>query len=222
MPTSHEECSTLKGSQIVESLRWRYATKKFNSEKRIPEETWKELEETLILSPSSFGLQPWSFVVVSDQKIKDRLPEFSWSQNQVKDCSHLVVICRRNEMNLSYVDRFVEDIAATRGVSTDSLKSYHEMMAGFVSARSAAELETWMTKQCYIALGVLMTAASLLKVDNCPMEGFLPAEYDRILGLESKGLKSVVLCALGYRADDDKYAKAAKVRFKRDEIVIRV
>lgn len=205
---------------IVKSLQWRYATKKFDPNKKLDESTYQKLEEALRLSASSFGLQPWKFVVVTDPEIKKQLPAHSWGQTQAQDCSHLVVICRLDEMTEQHIDHYLETIATKRGVTRESLKSYSEMMKGFL--QNPADKAQWMVKQCYIALGTLLTAAATLGVDTCPMEGFDAAAYDRILGLEKKGCRSVVLCPLGYRADDDKYAAAAKVRFDADETVIRI
>ncbi len=211
--------STATECDINSRLRWRYATKKFDSQKKISPEHWAKIEESLVLTPSSFGLQPWTFVVVTNQELKAKLPEFSWNQNQVAECSHLLVICRLDKMTGDYVEAYVNHIATTRGVNPDSIAAYKNMMLGFVKGASDEKLAEWMSRQCYIALGNVMTVASMLGIDNCPMEGFLPDEYDRILGLKEKGLRSVVLCALGYRAIDDKYASLAKVRFPSDKVI---
>lgn len=206
----------------VEGLEWRYATKKFDPDKKIDAETWDKIEQALILSPSSFGLQPWKFVVVSNPEIKEKLVSSSWNQNQPKDCSHLVVICRVEPIDATYVNHYIQCIANERGVDADSLSAYKDMMIGSVTKMSAEQQKNWTSAQCYIALGILMSAASALHVDNCPMEGFVKEDYDRILGLPEKGCHSVVVCALGYRADDDKYASAKKVRFPAQELVIKI
>ena len=218
MPTQESTCQ----KDLLQSLKWRYATKKFDADKKIPAETWKQIEEALILSPSSFGLQPWKFVIVTNPELKAQLPAFSWNQQQPVECSHLVVVARLEQMTVEYVDKYIERIVEVRGVSKDSLSGNRKMMADFVSNMSAEQLELWMTKQCYIALGNLMTSAALLGIDSCPMEGFVPPEYDRILGLKERGLRSVVLCAMGYRAQDDKYASMDKVRFPAEEIIVRL
>ena len=213
---------TTKSSGAIDSLQWRYATKKFDNTKKISQDLWEELEETLKLSPSSFGLQPYRFVIVTDQKIKNDLVAAAWNQAQVAECSHFVVFARLTEMNSDHVQRYIELIAETRNVSVESLKMMQNMMNDFIKKASKIELENWMEKQCYIALGNLMTAASLLRIDNCPMEGIVKEEVDRILQLPEKGCHSVVSCALGYRAEDDKYGKMAKVRFPSEELFIRV
>ncbi len=205
--------------ELVDSLNWRYACKAFDASKKLSDDVWAALEQSLILSASSFGLQPWKFVVVTDQSIKDQLPAHSWGQRQPADCSHLVVLCRLDEMDEAYVNNYVDRIAQTRSVSRESLTSYADMMLGFL--KNPADKGVWMEKQCYIALGTLLTACAVLGVDACPMEGFDPKAYDRILGLEGKGIKSVLVCPLGYRAED-KYAGLKKVRFDSSELVVKI
>lgn len=206
--------------EIVDSLNWRYATKKFDSGKKLDDETLEKLLEALRLSASSFGLQPWKFIVVTDPEIKKQLPAVSWGQMQPQDCSHLVVICRIAELDEAFVDKFLNASATTRGVTVDSLASYSAMIKGFLS--NSKDKETWAAKQCYIALGTLLTAAAHLGVDACPMEGFDAAAYDKILGLEKQGCHSVVICPVGYRASDDKYAQAPKVRFQAEDVIVRI
>jgi nitroreductase len=205
---------------IIESLKWRYACKKFDSTRKLDGETWAKLEEAMVLSASSFGLQPWKFVVVTDQAIKDQLPSQSWGQGQPAECSHLVVISRPLELKEADVDHYLKRIAEVRGTTVESLSAYAGMMKGFVNG--PADKANWMSAQCYIALGTLLTAAAALGVDACPMEGFDKAAYDRILGLTERGLASVVVCPLGYRAADDKYASTPKVRFPASELIIKI
>ncbi|MBY0360185.1 MAG: NAD(P)H-dependent oxidoreductase [Candidatus Obscuribacterales bacterium] len=209
-------------NNVVDSLKWRYATKKFDCKRKIDDATWNQIEEALILTPSSFGLQPWKFIVITDQSVKDQLPPLSWNQNQPADCSHYVVLCRLENMTVDHVKAFVEHTAKTRSIPVDSLAAYGKMMTDFISAKSEAELNDWMARQCYIALGNLMTAASMYGVDNCPMEGIDQAAYDKLLRLPEKGCRSLMSCALGYRAADDKYANAAKVRFAKADTLIHI
>ncbi len=209
-------------SSPIEALAWRYATKQFDSQKKIPESDWQILEEALRLTPSSFGMQPYRFVVVTDQKTKDQLAPVCWNQAQVSQCSHFVVFARKNEVTLDTVAEYVQLMATVREVSVESLKVFHGMMNGFVSGSTPEKLAEWAARQTYIALGNLMTAASLLKIDNCPMEGIVAPDVDRILNLPAQGCHSVVACALGYRAADDKYAELKKVRFPSEELFIKV
>lgn len=208
---------TVETKGLANILHWRYATKKFDPARKIDDPTWHQIEQAVLLSPSSYGLQPWRFVVLTDPDLKKSLPEFSYNQLQVADCSHLVVICRREPIDENYLNHYIERIAELRNVAVDSLASYKEMMMG-VTKMEPEKQAIWTSKQCYIALGILMTAASAMAVDNCPMEGFVAREYDRILALPEKGCRSVVLCALGYRSADDKYAGAKKVRFPDEEV----
>jgi nitroreductase len=209
-------------SEVLEALHWRYATKKFDSSKKIPQETWAKLEEALVLSPSSFGMQPYRFVVVTDPNVKQELVPASYNQMQVADCSHFVIFARIAEVNQAHVDHYIQLISKVRNIPVEAMKAHNDMMSGFVKGASKENLDQWAEKQCYIALGNLMTAASLLKVDNCPMEGISKDQIDRILQLPEKGCYSVVACALGYRAEDDKYSKLGKVRFPASELFIHI
>ncbi len=209
-------------NSLIEALVWRYATKKFDSQKKISESDWQILEEALRLTPSSFGLQPYKFIVVTDQKTKDQLTSVCWNQAQVSQCSHFVVFARKSEVTLQTVADYMQLMATTRDVPLESLKYLHEMMKGFISGSTPEKLAEWAARQTYIALGNLMTAAALLNIDNCPMEGIVAPEVDRILNLPAQGCHSVVACALGYRAADDKYAEMKKVRFPSEELFIKV
>ncbi|MBI1270258.1 NAD(P)H-dependent oxidoreductase [bacterium] len=207
---------------IVNHLKWRYATKKFDNSKKIDQETWTQLEESLVLTPSSYGLQPWKFVVVTDPEVKAQLGEKSFVQPQPLDCSHLVVISRLTTMDHDYVEKYLQSIAEARSTTLESLEAYKGMLTGFVERTSQTDLEHWMARQCYIALGNLLTAAAVLRVDACPMEGFDKNGYDEVLNLSPRGLASVVLCALGYRDSSDKYASQEKVRHPVSDVVIHI
>jgi nitroreductase len=208
---------------LLGALNWRYATKKFDPARKIPEDTWATLEEALVLSPSSFGLQPWHFFVVQDPDVRQKLSAASWGQTQPVDCSHFVVFAARKNLTAADVDHFIDRIVEVRGGSAEHLKGYRDIMVGFADqGRSSGKLEGWMARQVYIALGQFMAAAALLGVDACPMEGLEPPKYDEILGLGAKGLTALCACAAGYRAAFDKYATTPKVRFKASEIVTHV
>lgn len=205
---------------LIETLNWRYATKQFDPSKKIPAPVWTALEDALVLTPSSYGLQPWQFFVVMDPELKAALRPHSWDQSQVTDCSHLVVFATRNDIDEAYVDKFVARMAGVRGISTESLGFYKGMMASdILNGPRSKWVGEWAARQVYIALGNFMTSAALLGVDTCPMEGMDPAKYDEILGLPEKGFHAVVACPAGYRAAEDKYASLPKVRFAKEEIV---
>jgi nitroreductase len=207
---------------LTGALNWRYATKKFDSTKKIPAELWSALEDSLVLAPSSYGLQPWRFVVVTDKDTKARLSSASWGQTQPADCSHYVVFAGRKNYDLKDVERFMQRTAQVRG-SSESMSQYSALIAGSIErARKGGYLDTWMAKQSYIALGQFMTSAAVLGVDTCPMEGIDPAKYDEILGLTQLGYGALVACAAGYRSPEDKYSSAPKVRFEPSEVVIHV
>ena len=207
---------------LLDSLRWRYAVKRFDPARRIPEDTWKALEEALVLTPSSYGLQPWRFVVVTDPALKASLVPLSWNQPQPADCSHYVVLARRAGLTEADIDRFVARMAEVRGVDATSFQRYRDVMVGgLLKGPQASRVDEWAAYQVYIALGSLMTCAAVLGIDACPMEGIQPGKYDEALGLKAQGYATVVACALGYRSAADKYAAQPKVRFKAGDVVER-
>ncbi|MDB4403737.1 NAD(P)H-dependent oxidoreductase [Akkermansiaceae bacterium] len=207
---------------LLKSLQWRYATKAFDSERQIPESIWSSLEDSLILTPSSFGLQPWHFFVITNPEIKAELLPHSWNQAQVTECSHFVVLAAQKNVGDVEISQLMDHTSTLRKVETATLDGYRKMMSGFMAQMNPEELLNWAKLQTYIALGQLMTSASVLGVDACPMEGFVSAEYDRILGLEEKGLRASVACALGYRSTADKYAELPKVRYEKSELISRL
>jgi nitroreductase len=208
---------------LMDALNWRYATKVFDAHKKISTELWDALEKTLVLTPTSYGLQPYKFLIVQDAAKRAALLPHSWGQKQVVDCSHFVVLLARTEMKEADVDKFVARTVAVRGVPAEALAGYRGMMIGDVVNGPRGKIaHEWAARQSYIALGNLMTAAAILGVDTCPMEGISPADYDKILKLESTGYKTVVACALGYRSADDKYATLAKVRYETKDLVQHV
>ena len=211
---------TLSASAFSAQLRWRYATKQFDPARPVPAHLWAALEDALVQSPSSYGVQPWRFIVVTEAALKAALRPVSWNQAQITDCSHLVVFAARTKVSAADIDRFVARIAQVRGVTAESLAGYRGMMVKDVveGPRSRQAFE-WAARQCYIALGGFMSAGAVLGVDTCPLEGIDPAAYDRILGL--RGYNTVVACAAGFRVEGDKYAALPKVRFAAEEVVDR-
>ncbi|MEM7590487.1 MAG: NAD(P)H-dependent oxidoreductase [Cyanobacteria bacterium P01_A01_bin.83] len=212
--------SILNPPQVLEQLHWRYATKKFDSNKKISEASWQTLEQSLVLSPSSFGLQPWQFFVIRNPQIRQKLLEYSWGQTPVVNASHLVVFATKNDINEQDVERHIQRMAQVQQISPEKLSGFANVVKGFIKEPPyPLNLNEWAGKQAYIALGFFMTCAAMLGIDTLPMEGFVPNKYDEVLDLKSKGYSSVVLCAAGYRADDDKYAANPKVRFPIAEII---
>lgn len=210
-------------SHLLSALNWRYATKQFDPAKKIPAATWATLEQALVLAPSSFGLQPWKFVVVADPAVRERLVAVSWNQRQVADASHLVVFAFKKNLGEADVDRLLARQLAVRGGKAEDLAGYRGMMLqSLAGAKAAGYLDAWQSRQAYIALGQFMASAALLGVDTCPMEGIDPAKYDEILGLTGTPYTTLCACPAGYRAASDKYATAAKVRFPAEEVIKRV
>ncbi len=208
---------------LTEALHWRYATKKFDATRKIPTDHWNALEEAMLLAPSSFGLQPWRFIVVENKELLAKFPAVSWGQTQPVECSHYVVFAYRKDLSVADVDHFINRIAAVRDVSLESLAGYRGFIMG--SHKAASEngtLNEWCARQVYLAIGQAMTAAAVLGIDTCPMEGIDAAQYDALLGLEAEGYASVCTVAFGYRASDDKHAQHAKVRFPHDEVIKHV
>ena len=210
----------LSNAQIEQRLAWRYATKRFNPEKKISSADWKTLEQALLLAPSSFGLQPWHFVSVSDAKLRESLREASWKQPQVTDASHLVVLAARTSVDAAYISDFIKRAAPTRNIPESSLDPYRGMIDGFLSAMAnkPGAVESWATHQLYLALGMLLTTAAMLGIDACPLEGIDPAFYNEALGLPAKGFSTKVAVALGYRAEDDALASLEKVRLPAESV----
>lgn len=209
--------------ELLTQLNWRYATKQFDSQRKIDPKTWAALEESLVLTPSSFGLQPWKFIVVKDPATRERLVPASWGQRQVADASHLVVFAIKSNLGEQDIETYVNRIAEVRGATRESLAGYRDMMVGsLIKSRDDVGRNSWAANQTYIALGNFLTSAAVLGIDACPMEGIEPAKYDEILGLDKKGLHTVVVATAGYRAASDKYAGQKKVRFPKSEVLVEV
>ena len=208
-------------SNLLTAYQTRYATKTFDPNKEITDADLEMLIQSLILSPSSFGLQPWHFVVVSNSKIKQKLQIVSWNQAQVGDCSHLFVLCARTNLDQNDGDKLIQLTADNAGIPVESLGQYAGMISGFLDSKTAEELTNWSQKQVYIALGFLMSMAASLGLDSCPMEGFDPNAYNEILDLSSQGLTATLVLPIGYRGDD-KYANAKKTRYSKEELVTLV
>lgn len=207
--------------QIAEALSWRYATKKFDAAKKLPEADLNALLEAGRHAPSSYGLQPWKFIVVEDAALRASLRAVAWDQPQVTDASHLVVLCRRDTMTEVDVAKLIDATTVTRNAPAGVLDGYRDMMLGSLAGKTAEQLSAWNARQVYIALGFMLESAALMKIDACPMEGFDNAKFDELLGLGGTGYTSTVLCALGYRDPSDSMAPMAKVRYSAAEVIER-
>jgi nitroreductase len=215
--------STINSKQLLEQLNWRYATKEFNPKRKISAADWATLETVLQLTPSSGGLQPWKFIVVTDPAVRAKLIPASYGQEKVSTASHLVVFAAKNNFGEADVDAHLQNVAKTQGVPIEALAPLRGMLVGgIVKAQDETARNAWARNQTYIALGNVLTSAALLGIDACPMEGFDRAQYDEILGLKAKGFAAAVIATLGYRSATDKYASAPKVRFPKEQIFDQV
>lgn len=209
----------LTPDRIIQLLNWRYATKKFDS-KKISDDDWYALEQSLVLAPSSFGQQPWKFFVIRNPELRQQLQKHAWDQSQVVDASHLVVLAIKQDINTSDVDRYIHRVAEVRDTPKDKLSGLENMIKEFLKDPPfPLQIDAWSTRQVYIALAFLIYSAALLGIDTCPIEGFVPHKCDEILGLKEKDYASKVLCAVGYRSEQDQLAQMKKVRYQTEEVV---
>ena len=213
---------TVAPETMLAQLQWRYATKKFDPARKIAPELWSQIERAPVLSPSSYGLQPWKFVVVTDPEMRKTLHPVSYNQAQILDASHLVVFAAKNPPTEANVDRYVARTADVRGKTVAELAGFKQMMMGSLSRMTPEAAFNWAARQTYIALGVFLSMCAAVGVDACPMEGFQPEKYDEILGLKAKGFTAVAIATAGYRSPDDPAAKSAKVRFDVNDVIERV
>ncbi len=203
----------------LESLNWRYATKQFDPTKKLSSEDWQTLEQSLVLTPSSFGLQPWKFIIVTNQDTKEALRPHSWGQSQITDSSHLVVFTSLKEVTEDNVDPWIATMAEAQGKTPQDLEGYKDVVMGFIGNMSTEECQAWTQRQAYIALGQFMLTAATMNIDTCPLEGIAPEFYDQILDLSDTPFSTCVACAVGYRSADDKYATSPKTRFTSDQVI---
>lgn len=208
--------------QLNEALAWRYAVNQFDATKKIPDEALMSILEAGNLMPTAYGLQPFSFVVISDAAQKEALIEHAYGQKHVAENSHLIVIAARTDINEEFVAEYTQRIEKIRILPEGSTDGFKAVMIGDIVNRSQAERVVWAKRQSFLALGGMMAAASLLKIDNHALEGFNPEAFDTALGLKEKNLNATVLLALGYRAETDEWQHYAKVRRDISQIVIKL
>jgi nitroreductase len=215
--------TTINPETLINQLNWRYATKQFDPAEKISAADWATLETALQLTPSSGGLQPWKFIVITDPAVRAKLLPASYGQAQINDASHLVVFASKNNLNEADVDAHIKHIAEVQGAPIEALAPLRGMLVGgIVKAQDESARNAWARNQVFIALGNLLTSAALLGIDACPMEGFDRAQYDEILGLKAKGFAAAVIATLGYRSPADKYAATPKVRFPKEQLFISI
>ncbi|MEG0852054.1 NAD(P)H-dependent oxidoreductase [Flavobacterium plurextorum] len=209
-------------STLLENLNWRYATKKFDATKKISAADLNTLKEAVRLAASSYGLQPFKVVLVENPEIREKLKAAAWGQTQITDASNLFVFANDLNAGPESVAAYIKNISETRGLPTEALGGFADMMNGVISNLSQEAKNIWTSKQTYIALGTLLAAAAELKIDATPMEGFNPAQFNEILGFDKLGLNAAVIATVGYRHDEDEAQHYKKVRKSQEELFITI
>ncbi len=208
--------------ELLNALRWRYATKRFDPAKKVSENDLRQLMEAVNLSASSFGLQHYRLVVVGDDAVKKELRAASYDQAQLTESSHVFVFAAMTEVSPDYVDDYMQRMADTRGLPVEQVQGFGEYIKGSLKDKSAEFIDNWNKRQAYTGLGTLLAAAAELRIDSCPMEGIEPPKYDQILGLTERGLTATVICPVGYRSAEDATQHHKKVRLPLEEMVVQV
>ncbi len=197
---------------LIENLKWRYATKKFDPHRKVSEADLEKIKEAISLSASSYGLQAYKVLIIEDLELRKKLQPASWGQSQITDASHLVVFCNYTKVDPEIIDGYLKLKATTQGLNFEDLKGYGDFMKSKIGALPDDAVKAWTAKQTYIGLGNLLAASAELKIDTCPMEGFNPDQYEEILGLSEKGLSAAVIATIGYRSEEDATKDSKKVR----------
>ncbi|MDX2359795.1 MAG: NAD(P)H-dependent oxidoreductase [Crocinitomicaceae bacterium] len=207
---------------IIDDLNWRYATKKFDPNKKISSETWAIIQESLRLVPTSYGIQAMKFILVESAEIREQLKEAAYGQTPITDASHLLVLCAFKELSEQHLDEYIQLTSNTRSIDLASMDGFAGFLKSTVGKMSTEEQTAWNSKQVYIALGQLLHTCATLKVDSLPMEGFNSERFNEILKLEEQNLTSVLVCPIGYRHADDATQASPKVRKSLDELFRKV
>ncbi|MFT5103899.1 MAG: nitroreductase/dihydropteridine reductase [Candidatus Latescibacterota bacterium] len=207
---------------IIQSLKWRYATKKFDPSKVLSEEKLEVLKKAFDLTATSYGLQPIKLVVVSNSEVKKQLVPMTMGQEQVANASHVLILCIENKLDAGYIKEYFKKVEIARSTPRHILEPFESFIVNEFAEKTKAELDVWMSKQAYLALGNLLTICAIEGIDSCPMEGFDPQKYDEFLKLTEKGLTSVLVLPVGYRSKDDVSASLMKVRRGTEASVIEL
>ena len=205
-------------NKIIEDLNWRYAVKKYDTTKKISAEDFNTIKESLRLSPSSFGLQPLRYFVVENKELREELKAHSFNQSQITDASHMIVFCSLIDIKENHIDQYIENIAKTRSQEIEKIVGFGDYMKKEIFPMDKSLLANWNSKQAYIALGQVLHTCASLRIDATPMEGFKADKYDEILGLTEQNLKSILVCAFGYRSNDDLNSSLLKVRKSHNDL----
>lgn len=204
---------------IISHLNWRYATKKLNQEKVDPKKV-ERIIEAARLAPTSNGLQPFEIFVISNQQLKEKIHKIAFNQSQITDCSHLLVFCAWDKYTIDRIDNYFTRYESERNLEKGYSNTYKTMLTKQLTSWLEQRQFEHTSKQAYIAMSFAMVEAAALRVDSCPMEGFVNEELDKLLELESKGLKSVLILPIGYRDhENDWQTNQKKVRKSHQEII---
>ena len=207
---------------IINSLEWRYATKKFNPSKKLSNQQINILKNAFNLTPTSFGLQPLKLIVIENKELQEKFIELSYFQRQVADASHLLVICIENDTTTNDINAYFDLEKKTRNVDEAVIAGFRKQLIEMYNNKTVEERVLSAKHQAYIALGNLMTVCAIEKIDACPLEGFIPAKVDELLNLKALNLSSVLLLPVGIRADDDIMSTMKKVRKPLSEMIINI
>jgi len=205
---------------FIENQNWRYATKKFDATKKISNNDFETLKKAISLSASSYGLQPYQVFIIENPELRAQLQPASWGQTQIVDASHLLVFANIVDLSEKQIDDYITNMSQTRGLNIENLKPYSDFMKSKIMTLPLDSKSNWSSKQTYLALGNLLNAAAELKIDVTPMEGFEPAKYNEILGLNALGLNASLVAAVGYRHEEDATQHYTKVRKPNEELFI--
>lgn len=205
---------------LIEALNWRYATKRFDVDKKVSDADIETLKQAVSLTASSFGLQHYRLLVIDNDDLKAKLRAASYNQPQLTEASHIFVLASKTDISPEYIEDFIQRTASTRGIAYDDIKGYGDYIKGSVGGMDAETVRGWNVRQAYIALGTLLAAAAELRIDSCPMEGFENGKFDEILGLDKLGLTASVIAPVGYRSAEDQTSGAAKVRLPLSDFVV--
>lgn len=206
--------------KTIDALQWRYATKKFDASKILPEDKVEILKSAFNLTATSYGLQPIKLAVVHNKDIQSKLVGFSLNQKQVATASHVFIICIEREVNKKFIENYFNNVYKTRSTSKEILDPFKNFLIDDFEKKSVDEITNWAVNQAYLALGTLLTVCATEGIDACPMEGFEPEKYDELLGLDKMNLKSVLVLPVGYRASDDLFQNFKKVRRPLSDVII--
>lgn len=205
-------------NKYLENLHWRYATKVFDTTKKVTSEDLEQIIEVFRLSASSLGLQPWKLLIIENQELKNQIMAGAWNQNHVGNNSHLLVFTKPITITPTLAENHLNNTCTLTGVTREELIGYESMLMQFIEGLSEAEADTWAREQVFLALGNVISFLAEKRIDACPVGGFDKQKINEILKLNTKGLESVVLLPIGYRDNQDKYAHTPKVRYAAKEI----